>query len=103
MQSFVTGDAAKSAAVTALKAGAALPLAGPMKNVFALWFASVPVSVPALVTGDPLTVKIALGSDSPTLVTVPEPEPQDCHCIAEPLVPKPCPFVPKLVRPVPPF
>src|SRR5487761_168426 len=103
MQSFVTGDGAKSAAVTVLKVGAAAaPLAGPMKNVFALWLASAPVSVPLLVTGDPLTVKIE-GSDSATLDTVPEPEPQDCHSITLPFVPKHCPLVPNAVKPVPPL
>lgn len=41
---------------------------GAAKNVFALWLASVPVSVPLDVTGEPETVKID-GNESPTLVT----------------------------------
>ena len=51
---------------------------GAAKNVLAVCDASVAVSVPEVVTGDPLTVKI-LGNESPTLVTVPEPPPEVAH------------------------
>ena len=51
----------------------ALPVVGPAQTVFADWVASVPVSVPEEVTGEPETVMIEDGSASPTLVTVPVP------------------------------
>ena len=46
------------------------PDVGPAKTVFAVSVANVPVSVPELVTGEFVTVKIE-GSERPTLVTVP--------------------------------
>lgn len=49
---------------------AAAPVVGPANSVLAVCVASVPVSVPDVVTGDPLTV-INEGSDNPTLVTEP--------------------------------
>jgi hypothetical protein len=51
---------------------AAAPLVGPANTVFADCVASDAVSVPDVVTGDPLTLKIA-GIESATLVTVPPP------------------------------
>jgi hypothetical protein len=60
-----------SAATSARNVGASEPpVAGPAKIVFAVCVASVAVSVPVDVTGDPVTVKIA-GIDNPTLVTAP--------------------------------
>ena len=50
--------------------GDALPLLGPANTLFTLSFAKAPVSVPVVVTGLPLTVKIE-GRESPTLETVP--------------------------------
>jgi hypothetical protein len=65
-----------SAATNARNVGAAaLPVEGPAKTVFAVSVAKVPVNVPEVVTGEPLTVKIA-GRESATLVTVPLPPPQ---------------------------
>jgi hypothetical protein len=66
-------ETGRSAGAMARKVGAAaLPEEGPAKNVLAVCVARTAVSVPAVVTGDPLTVKIA-GSDNPTLVTDPLP------------------------------
>lgn len=47
---------------------AAAPVVGPANNVFANCVASDAVRVPVVVTGDPLTSKMA-GTDSATLVT----------------------------------
>jgi hypothetical protein len=64
---FVT--AGISAAVRARNVGvAAPPEDGPANTVFALWVVKVPVKVPVVVTGDPLTLKIE-GNDNATLVT----------------------------------
>src|SRR2546425_9241304 len=64
-----------SAPTRARKVGAAAPpLEGPLKTVFALWLANAPVNVPEVVTGEPVTLKIA-GSAKPILVTVPPPAP----------------------------
>jgi hypothetical protein len=61
----------KSVKPMALNVGvAAPPDVGPAQKRLASWVASVAASVPALVTGDPLTVKMA-GKLNPTLVTVP--------------------------------
>ena len=60
-----------SAATSARNVGvAATPVVGPLNTVLAVCVASVPVNVPEVVTGEPLTVIID-GSDKPTLVTVP--------------------------------
>ena len=56
----------------ALNAGAAdEPSEGEPKNLFPLWFTKVPVNVPAVLIGDPVTLNILPGSANPTLVTVP--------------------------------
>jgi hypothetical protein len=81
---FNAGD--KSAIPSARKVGAAAPPdAGPAKTVFALCVASVPVSVPLVVTGDPLTVIIE-GNDRATLVTVPPPPVLAMVMVPAPLV-----------------
>ena len=62
-----------SAPTSALNVGAeAAPVVGPAQTALADWVASVPVSVPEPVMGEPVTVNIA-GRDRATLLTVPEP------------------------------
>ena len=51
---------------------AAGPVLGPAYTVLADWVLDVNVSVPLVVTGEPLTLKMD-GADSPTLVTEPPP------------------------------
>src|SRR4051794_39017972 len=64
----------RSPATSARKAGvAAPPEVALAQTLFAVWVASVPVSVPAPVMGLPLTEKIP-GKDKATLVTVPAPD-----------------------------
>ena len=50
---------------------AADPDIGPAHTKLADCVCNVPVSVPLTVTGEPVTAKMALGRESPTLVTVP--------------------------------
>src|ERR1035437_4517398 len=65
----IAPEPGRSASTSARNVGAAgTPVPGPAKIVFAVSLASVPVSVPVVVTGEPDTVKIA-GSARPTLVT----------------------------------
>ena len=65
----------RSRALMTRKVGVvAPPLVGPAKKVFADWLANDPVSVPVVVTGDPVTVKTLPGRARPTEVTVPVPE-----------------------------
>jgi len=61
----------KSAATMARNVGAPAEPSGAAKNVFAVCDASVKVSVPLAVTGDPETVKMD-GAESATDVTVPD-------------------------------
>ena len=64
--------AGRSAVVSARNVGVvAEPVAGPENTVLAVWVASVPVKVPVVVTGEPDTVRMLLGSVRPTEVTVP--------------------------------
>lgn len=66
----------KSALTNNLNVGVdAAPEAGPENIVLAVWVFKVPVKVPLVVTGEPLTIKM-LGKDKPTLETVPAPAPQ---------------------------
>jgi hypothetical protein len=65
----------KSAETIPRKVGvAAPPEVGPANTVLAVWVARVMVKVPAVVTGEPETVKIA-GAARATDVTVPDPDP----------------------------
>ena len=62
-----------SAETSALNVGAAaVPDDGPAKTRFAFWLLSVTANVPALVTGEPLTL-CHEGTVKPTLVTEPTP------------------------------
>src|SRR2546423_7133288 len=64
---------------------------GPAKTVFAGWVTNDPVSVPDVVTGEPLMEKTETGRASPTLVT--EPSPTEAQLIAPAIVElKTCPF-----------
>lgn len=84
----------KSAPTKDLKLGvAAAPVVGPDQTKLAFCVANVPVSVPAAVTGLPLTVKI-LGNAKPTDVTVPVPDTVVHVVVPEPLVDSTCPLVP---------
>ena len=60
-----------SVATRLRKVGDPLEPFGAEKTVLAVWLARVAESVPLAVTGDPLTVRMDDGKDSPTLVTVP--------------------------------
>jgi hypothetical protein len=71
----VTAKPAISAATNALKVGmAGEPVVGPAKTKFAVCVLRVPVKVPLVVTGLPLTVKME-GNARATEVTVPVPPP----------------------------
>lgn len=63
-----------SAATNARNVGVPEPDVGPAKTLFCAWLASVPVRVPLVVTGLPLTLKMD-GSAKPTEVTEPLPVP----------------------------
>src|SRR5256885_11290329 len=66
------GGCGMSALTGARKAGAAAePVDGPAKTRLELWLASAIASVPLVVMGEPVTVKID-GAESATLETVPE-------------------------------
>lgn len=69
--------AGMSATTRVLNVGvAAGPLEGPANTALAGSVVKVPVRVPLLVTGLPVTVKMD-GNDRPTLVTVPPPPPPE--------------------------
>jgi hypothetical protein len=73
---FVIASDGRSAATSERNVGLlAPPVAGPANTMFADCVASVAESVPAPVTGEPETLKID-GSERPTEVTVPEPDPE---------------------------
>ena len=72
------------------------PLVGPAQTKLAACVASDPVSVPAVVTGEPLTVNIP-GSDRATLVTEP-PDGQAVHVPVVPLEIKQRPLAPIPIR-----
>jgi len=60
----------KSANSITLKVGVlGDPNKGPPQKVFAAWVCSTAVSVPVVVTGDTVTLRMDDGSESPTLVT----------------------------------
>lgn len=59
---------------------AADPVEGPEKIVFAVCETKSPVSVPVVVTGEPLTENTDTGSAKPTLVT--EPIARNCEAVA---------------------
>jgi hypothetical protein len=67
---FEASSEGMSAATSDLNVGAAsAPAEGPLNTVFAAWFTSESVSVPVVVTGDPLTDNRDAGEEMPTLVT----------------------------------
>mgnify|MGYP000724067725 CR=1 FL=1 len=89
---YVDDKSGMSPATSARNVGAAaLPDAGPENTRFAVCVASEPVSVPDVVTGEPVTVNMA-GNASDTLVTVPKPE-NVVGIQDEPDQPKYCPTV----------
>lgn len=68
----------RSAATSARNVGAPVTPSGAANTAFALCVARARVSVPVVVTGDPVTLKMD-GAARATLVTVPEPTVIVCH------------------------
>jgi len=74
----------RSASTRLRNVGEPLDPSGEAQTRFAVWLANEAVSVPVVVTGLPLTEKMA-GSDSATKVTVPDPAAgKECHPFAPP-------------------